>query len=289
MANIIYWIYGMKKIVKLKVCILLCIIAVILNLPLPVSVRVKQVGQNTISPFLNVMSYVIYRVKDSFNVVVNLKRIQEQSLLMLEENVNLRDQIFRYEYIEIENERLRELLDLQKNSVHKLILCEVTARNDSYGWWRTIVLNKGSAEGLRLGMAVISKNGLVGKISQISDFSSEVLLLSDPICRVPCKIAGADSLGIVQGGGSSNWRKIDLDMFAPVYPFKLEYLEKDLAINKGEEVVTSGLGGLFPEGLLIGVIDRIRMDDSQLYQVAHVTPAADLANLRYVFAVDIGE
>ena len=247
----------MKKIVKLKVCVLLCVIAVILNLPLPVSTRVKRVGQDTISPFLNVMSFVIYTTKDSLKVVVNLSKVKEDSLHLREENANLRDQIFRYEYIEVENERLRELFDLQKHSSHKLILCEVTARNDSYGWWRTIVLNKGAKGGLKLGMAVISKDGLVGKISQVSDFSSEVLLVSDPICRVPCKIAGADSLGIVQGGGFSNWRKIDLDMFAPIYPFKLEYLEKDLAINKGEEVVTSGLGGMFPEGLLIGVIHRL--------------------------------
>ncbi len=279
----------MKKIVKLKVSILLCVIAVILNLPLPVSMQVKNIGQNTISPFLNVMSYVIYRVKDSFSIILNLKQLQDQNLLILEENVNLRGQLSRYEYIEIENERLRELLSLQKLSTHKLILCEVVARDDSYGWWRTIVLNKGVAGGLRLGMAVISKNGLVGKISQISDFSSEVLLLSDPICRVPCKIAGSDSFGIVQGGGSSSWRKIDLDMFAPVYPFKLEYLEKDLAIKKGEEVVTSGLGGLFPAGLLIGIIDRVSMDESQLYQVADIIPAADFANLRYVFAVEIEE
>lgn len=276
----------MNRIGKFKIAVLLFVIVVILNLPLPVSMRVKQVGQDTISPFLNVMSYVIYEVKDVFRLVLSFKEIQEENLELMEDNVFLRNQLARYEYIEKENEKLREYFQLEGSLTRKLILCEVTARNESYGWWRTIVLNKGKGAGIRVGMAVISEDGLVGKVTQVSDFSSQVLLVSDPICRVPCKIAGSDSLGVVQGGGSSDWRKIDLDMFAPVYPFRLEYLDKDLVINTGEEVVTSGLGGIFPEGLLIGTISKVKMDESQLYQIAEIIPAADLANLHYVFVVE---
>ena len=76
-----------------------------------------------------------------------------------------------------------------------------------------------------------------------------------------------------------------MEMFCAMRPCRMDYVEKDRKILQGDEVVTSGLGGVFPEGLLLGHVVKADMDPSGLYQLADVMPAAEMEELKYVFVV----
>jgi rod shape-determining protein MreC len=125
-------------------------------------------------------------------------------------------------------------------------------------------------------MAVVTPDGLVGKTVDVSLRTADVLLLSDPNCKVSARIARTGTFGLVSGTGPAR----DGAMLC-----RMEFINKDVPIRAGDQVLTSGLGGVFPPGLLVGYVDAVDLDESGLYQRADVVPRADLGRLTYVFVV----
>ena len=155
----------------------------------------------------------------------------------------------------------------------KLIAAEIIAR-DSSTWWRTVSINRGRRDGLETDMPVVTDEGLVGKTTTVSDAISIVLLVSDESCRVAASIEGSREQGIVSGERVTTGMTPVLD---------LNFLSKQADLKPGQKVYTSGVGGVFPSGLLIGVVKsfRVRELDGQ----AQLTPAVDLSHLEDVFVV----
>jgi rod shape-determining protein MreC len=123
-------------------------------------------------------------------------------------------------------------------------------------------------------MPVATDEGLIGKITTVSDSVSIVLLVSDENCRVAAKVEGSREQGIVSGERVTTG----------LTPFlNLNFLSKQADLKPGQKVYTSGVGGVFPSGLLIGVVKtfRVRELDGQ----AQLTPAVDLSHLEDVFVV----
>jgi rod shape-determining protein MreC len=174
-----------------------------------------------------------------------------------------------------ENEDLRRQLGFSARAAEDLVAGEVIARSRD-GWWSTLRINKGAADGLKPDQAVISMDGLVGKTVSVSDRTADILLLSDPTCRVSAQILRTGSFGLVAGRGPSWEGQVVC---------RMEFINKNVPIVPGDEVITSGLGGVFPKGLLIGYVDRVYTDRTGLYQYADLISQADLGVLHYVFAV----
>jgi rod shape-determining protein MreC len=112
-----------------------------------------------------------------------------------------------------------------------------------------------------------------------------VLLITDPACRVACKLPRTEAFGIVRGSGVAVNGEVNLEVLCAVRPCRVDYLPKDDVILKDDEVLTSGLGGVYPEGLLVGYVTRMATAQSGLYQSADLMPAADMGALKYVFVV----
>ena len=174
-----------------------------------------------------------------------------------------------------ENDALRRQLQFLQRVPRSLMACEVIAR-DQDGWWQAIRLNKGSKDTVQKDLAVVSVEGLVGKTVDVSENTAEVLLISDPSCKVAAQISRTGSFGILSGRGPS-WRGQVI--------CKMEFINKSIPIQAGDEVITSGLGGIFPKGLLIGYVDKVFMDHSGLYQHADIISKSDLGRLQYAFVV----
>jgi rod shape-determining protein MreC len=123
-------------------------------------------------------------------------------------------------------------------------------------------------------MPVATDEGLIGKITTLSDSVSVVLLISDENCRVAAKVEGSREQGIVSGERVTTGLTPSLN---------LNFLSKQADLKPGQKVYTSGVGGVFPSGLLIGVVKtfRVRELDGQ----AQLTPAVDLSHLEDVFVV----
>lgn len=189
-------------------------------------------------------------------------------LASLEAQVHLLDE---------ENKELRDILD-KKESLRDFdpIQASVVARNPDR-WHEMIIINKGEINGIKENMPVITSKGLVGKVKNISQFTSTVQLLStmDPKYRISAIIqADKEIYGLVEGYDEE--RELLLIKTIP-YNAKLK---------KGQNVITSGLGGIFPEGLMIGKVVEVVPDQYGLNQTAYVKPGANFYDLENVMVIN---
>ena len=265
--------------------ILVAALVVLLNLPVPAGQRIKGGARDNIAPFQNGLSLLVSRLRGAAAALGAAVTGTDERRSMLEELARLRSQVWRLKTHERDNRELRKLLGFRERQAHRLLLCEVVARGDTTGWWQKIRLNRGSEHGVGIDCAVITAEGLVGRTIEVSRFTCDVLLITDPNCRVACKLADTGAFGIVTGEGTSVAGEARLEMLYAVRPCTMKYMPIDGEVLENMEVVTSGLGGVYPEGLLLGRVARVYRDPDKLYRRADIAPAADMNALRYVFVV----
>ncbi len=184
-----------------------------------------------------------------------------------------------------ENEGLRRALGLVAKDP-RLVCAEILSRGGATGWRDEIRVARGSRDGVAPGQPVLAAAGLVGRVISVTERTADILLLSDANSRLSCVVetpAGA-LRGVMQGGGIARGDRT-LEMLHASAPFTVEYLDKDAAVAPGARVFTSGLGGVYPAGLPVGVVSEAGPDDSRLYQRAVVAPYVDFGALRRVFVV----
>ncbi|MDF1506873.1 rod shape-determining protein MreC [Robertmurraya sp. DFI.2.37] len=179
--------------------------------------------------------------------------------------------------LEKENKELREILG-EKESLRDYdpIQATVIGRNPDR-WHEIIIINKGEVNGIEQNMAVVSSNGyLIGKVKSTQQFTATIQLLSamDPTNRISAEIKGNDEyFGTIEG------YDVDRELL------KLKRIPYDAKIEKEQKVVTSGLGGIFPQNLSIGEVVDVEPDEFGLNQTAYVKPGANFYNIRNVMVV----
>jgi len=257
--------------------------AICLNLPVPVALRAKRAARDNLMPYQNVMSLFLARARRSVLVFLHAQQVVREKEALLAEVATLRHEVRRLKTLERQNDELRRLLGFQKRQNRRLVLCEVIARGDPSGWWQTLTLNRGSDSGIRNNMAAVTVDGLVGRTQGVSRHSCDVLLISDPNCRVACRLAEGSATGIVRGKGVSVMGEPKLEMLGRLNPLQMDYVHRDVKIRGKARIETSGLGGVYPEGIEVGWITSVSGHRSGLFQTATVQPFAALRSLKYVF------
>jgi rod shape-determining protein MreC len=177
-----------------------------------------------------------------------------------------------------ENARLRQLLGLRQQVRWKMKLAKVIAR-DPANWWKTVRIDLGSRDGVRTNATVLVAQGLVGRVSDVGFATSQVVLLGDPDCRV--------SVAVVT---DTNTRELWLIAPSSSSPLdntlvELNYLPRHSKLSAGMTVVTSGQGGIFPTGILVGQIADFRTIGFGLYKEARVSLAVKMSTLEEVFVM----
>jgi rod shape-determining protein MreC len=137
--------------------------------------------------------------------------------------------------------------------------------------FKTILINKGTADGLRVGLPVLSEQGVVGRIIETAWHASQVLLLIDENSNIDALIQRSRAHGILQGAGSSGCN--------------LKYISRVEEVHAGDVVLSSGLAGVFPKGLLIGVVTGASRKGEGLFQKIDVAPAVDSGKVEEVLAL----
>lgn len=186
-----------------------------------------------------------------------------------------------------ENKALRRVLDLVQTHP-SFVYAEVLSNGCGSGWWESLRIGKGAADGIREGDTVLAADpvGLVGRIVSVTPHTADVLPITASGHRISCELegSGAGARGILSGNDSLETEP-GLELLHVLEPCSLEYLDKDLAFHPGQRVLTSGLGGLYRAGLPIGEVREVEMDSSRLFQRAKVFPYVDFASLRAVFVL----
>ncbi len=190
----------------------------------------------------------------------------------------------RLEAVEKENDELRRLLDFRKQLSFQVVACDVIARDGEAGWWRTVRVNRGTKAGIETNDVAITSAGLVGTVMEVSPHSAEILLISDPGCRVAVRCLRTGDFGLMEGGGVTG-RDGELDMLLPAEPGEMTFIPRESGIREGDKIVTSGLGGVFPEGLLVGYVTQVKPARSGLFLNARIVPAANLARVRQMLVI----
>jgi len=171
---------------------------------------------------------------------------------------------------EATNRRLQQLLDFRNELPAGAITASIIA-NSATSWFQSCTLNKGSADGLRKGMGVVTPLGVVGKVVAVTGRTAKVLLVTDPNSGIDVLVQRTRSRGIVSGSLESGT--------------VLKYMKRSEDVQEGDRLVTSGLDNIFPKGLLVGTVVKVRKQSRGLFQTVEVWPAVQAARVEEVLVV----
>ncbi|MDQ3623816.1 MAG: rod shape-determining protein MreC [Verrucomicrobiota bacterium] len=228
-----------------------------------------------ISPFLKQGSAVDRRYKELREGLKSLRQLEEENKRLIIANKELMATNQTLRGVEAERNRLRKALGYmnEAEAVFQLMPARITAR-DASTWYQTVKIDRGSAELIEPDMPVLTDEGLVGKTTVVAEHSATVILISDENCRVAANVEGSPHQGIVRGERISSQSQ-------PV--ITLNFLPKQANLKPGLKVYTSGVGGVFPSGVLIGAVKEFKLRELEGY--ATLVPAVDLSTLEDVFVV----
>jgi len=163
--------------------------------------------------------------------------------------------------------RLERLLALREQIAYRAVAARVITRDPSR-WFTTLTVDRGGLDGVARNSPVVTPDGVVGRVIEVTPTASRVLLIGDSRSALGVLIQRSRDAGVVEGRGSG--------------ALHLKYLSRTVAVTQGDIVVTSGLGGVFPRGLVVGRVTTVTREEGALLQEAEVEPAAALDRLEDV-------
>ncbi len=205
-----------------------------------------------------------------WNGYINLINVSKRNRQLLAEVARLQHDKNQMMELLLENDRLRQLLGFKAKMPLTMLPAQVVSR-DPTNWFKTVVINKGKQDGITLKSTVVTHVGLVGHVIELSDTAAKVLLITDFASRVSVLVQRTRAEGILAGVGK------DIS--------QIEYLSRLADVRAGDVIVSSGLGGVFPKGLKVGGVIKVRKQDYGLFQEVKVAPAADLSRLEEVLVI----
>lgn len=209
-------------------------------------------------------------LQDGWKKYLFLVGLEDENRRLRRQNTALTEQLNLYREGSLEAERLRKLLALKENFPQRAVAARVIDRARA-PLFKTILINKGIDDGLQAGLPVLSDQGVVGRIIETSWHASRVLLLIDEQSNIDGLIQRSRAQGILQGAGSAGC--------------SLKYISQMEEILEGDAVITSGLAGVFPKGLLLGAVIRASRSNGGLFQKIEVAPAVDFDKLEEVMVL----
>jgi rod shape-determining protein MreC len=194
------------------------------------------------------------------------KDLREENLRLREEVAGLRRAADERREQERAYHRLADILDYRQVTGYSITVAAVIGY-DSTNFFRTVLINKGTRDGLRRNLAVVTPRGAVGRIIKVYEGSSRVLLINDRSSGVDALVQRTRDQGVVQGLGLNQC--------------EMKYLSRQSDVAVGDLVVTSGMGGIFPKGVRVGTVKNVKRG-GYLLQKVEVSPTAFLDRLEEV-------
>ena len=257
--------------------LVLFLVLVVVNLPTQTASQFKLLLGGLFLPLFGLATSAHALSEHAANSLVPRPALLARLEQLQRENNEFRVREMQVAQIRGENDRLREALQWQKQSPLKLKAARVVLR-DPANWWRTVQINVGSQDGVALDLPVVSPEGLIGRIQQIGPNRSRVALVGDPDCPLSAVVEDGRTrdFGVITSGSAG---LLDPSLV------NLTYVNRPGALKPGQRVLTSGLGGVFPQGILIGHIVDTNNVGFGLYVEARVKLGANLESLEEVWVV----
>lgn len=208
-----------------------------------------------------------------FSYFGSVKALRAENEALKQENVALDKQVRDTEGLTQENQELRAMLNLMKTeSKLDLVAAQVIAKDPS-NWYSSFTINKGTNDGILKNQPVLTANKeLIGQVYKVGSNWAEIITILDPDSGVGSMIERSKDLGVVEGDTALLKQGL----------CRLGYLARDTDIRNGDYVETSGMGGVYPKGLLIGTVLEIGEDHTNMSKYATIQPAVSIGKLSQV-------
>ena len=206
---------------------------------------------------------------------LNREEIISQNQRLKEENLNLKSQMQQIYRLESENKRLYELIDSKPKTENTYLFADIVSTSKILNKHQ-ILINRGSRNGIKLGSSIVNADGIVGHVIRDQIFASEVLLISDLEHAIPVEIVRTGLRSIAIGTGEFNKLRINT-------------LPTNSNLQKDDIIITSGLGGRYPEGFPVGTITEISRQVGSPFLEVEVLPFANLKTINEVWVIQTNE
>lgn len=233
----------------------------------------SQAVMTVLAPFQRAAAWAGDQVNGTLINFGDIMAVHEQNKMLRREVEQLREQNVKAEEFSAENVRLRELLGYKNLATQfDLLMARVIGR-EAATWTRMITIDRGTEHGVQKNMAVVTARGLVGVVTEAGLISSKVQLILDPRISVGALVQRSRVAGIVEGNPDN-----------AIQP-RLVNIPRNEDIAEGDVVITSGFGGIYPKGIMIGQIRLVKNDSTGLLHLAVLETAVDFQRLEDVAVI----
>ena len=227
------------------------------------------------TPFQRLSASISYSVTDILDTLFRAGEYKSENEALREEIRSLRQQLVDYDAAIQENKQYKQFLEIKENNQDfQVELAAVIGRSPD-ARFGSVTIDKGTIDGIELRDPVITADGLVGYISEVGPTYSQIITILDPTLHVGVSDARTRDTGIVAA-------TIALSQQGRC---KMSYIDRGSAVAKGDIVVTSGVGGVFPKGLMIGVVSEVQVESHGTSLYAVLEPAVDIYGIKDVVVI----
>ncbi|MEX1253255.1 MAG: rod shape-determining protein MreC [Dehalococcoidia bacterium] len=211
-------------------------------------------------------------VADFVNNLTDINSLTNENRSLREENERLLEQLSQSREVEAENQQLQGLLGVRQSPDDTFVAASVFAR-DQTNTREAIAIDRGSSDGIREGMIVLTQQGsLIGSVSKVLDNYAWVTLITDVDSAVSAVVQESRAPGVVAGAADGS--------------LEMEFVQETAEVSEGDFVLTSGLGGRYPQGEVIGRVVNVERTAQELFQSVRVEPLADLSRIERVLVLE---
>ena len=234
--------------------------------------------------FREVMSRGFLSIQNGFFAVKNnvfssqsekndIRALKENNTKLNKENIALKEKLREYEVVKSENEKLKDFMNLKNKYSDNQTVPAAIIEKSITNYDKVVIINSGEVDGIRVNMPVISEDGLVGYIIEVNKKTSKVQLITDTASTVSGNISTAESSILLKGQLDKN------------DTIKASYIPTEATVLQGDEVYTSGIGGIYPKGILIGKIKDVINTKNESDRYANVETSVNFNKLVNVLVI----
>ena len=203
----------------------------------------------------------------------SLDSVKKQNEELKKENENLKNENQKLVVLEAENKTLKDQLGLAENYKEYEIVPGYVIQRDFSNYSKVLVINLGSDDGIKEGMTVVAEKGLVGHVVSVQNNTAKIQTIVDTAGAVSCNISNSEKSLVARGLLDSNDK------------IKGTYIDNDVAINEGDSISTSGLGGIYPKNIHVGKIKEIFNTQNKTNRYVNIEVAVDFDNLSNIVVI----
>ena len=236
----------------------------------PTSVRLGRMLMVFSAPFQELVTRGVKTARQVWQDYFFLVSVSEENRGLRQQLDEARRRNIQLHEFELENARLRDLLEFKRSLPHPAISAQIIGKDPS-AWFKSVILDKGLADGLRRGLPAVTALGVVGQIVEVTGHQSRLMLIIDRNSAADALVQRSRARGIVKGTSGNECY--------------LDYVMHAEDVQVGDQVVSSGFDGVYPKGLLVGTVTAVSFHGSDFFKDIQIMPAVDFDKLEEIMII----